>query len=82
MDSPCIKVCTLAPDGSHCTGCYRTPSEISGWVAMSDRQRAEIMDRCLSSPWGTKCTDCVDYRKHQQEEEMQNFLDNAERGLF
>jgi predicted Fe-S protein YdhL (DUF1289 family) len=62
IKSPCVKRCMLAPDGRVCTGCLRTPSEISGWVSMSDEQREAIMARCKASPWGTKCKTCIDSR--------------------
>jgi predicted Fe-S protein YdhL (DUF1289 family) len=31
--SPCISICAIGPQG-WCNGCYRTLSEISGWVRM------------------------------------------------
>ena len=41
-DSPCVNVCTLHPDGSHCLGCFRTVDEIGGWSTYSDARRAEV----------------------------------------
>ena len=82
MDSPCIGVCTPTRDGSSCTGCTRTVSEISSWTSYTDDQRKAIMDRCLENVWGTKCNDCLDYRKHQQEEEAENYRQLLGRGLF
>jgi len=41
--SPCVQVCSLHPDGSHCMGCFRTPAEIGAWSTMSDAQRESVM---------------------------------------
>lgn len=42
--TPCIKVCVVDGASSLCLGCFRTLSEIGGWSALSDAERAEIMD--------------------------------------
>jgi len=41
--SPCVQVCTLHPDGSHCLGCFRTTTEIGAWSTMGDEQREAVM---------------------------------------
>ncbi|MBU1348030.1 MAG: DUF1289 domain-containing protein [Alphaproteobacteria bacterium] len=41
--TPCIQVCIVDGPTGLCLGCYRTLSEIGGWSALSDPQRAEIM---------------------------------------
>lgn len=41
--SPCVQVCTLHPDGSHCLGCFRTSAEIGAWSSMSDAERDAVM---------------------------------------
>ena len=44
-DSPCVKVCTLHPDGSHCVGCFRTVAEIGAWSGMSRHDRETVIAR-------------------------------------
>ncbi len=44
-DSPCVKVCTLHPDGSHCTGCFRTVEEIALWRRYSAAERRAVLAR-------------------------------------
>lgn len=44
--TPCIGVCTLAPDG-HCDGCFRTGDEIARWSTMTDAERLHVMDDVL-----------------------------------
>lgn len=43
MNSPCIKVCKIAPDTSFCVGCFRTIDEIRLWKKLTDVQRQDIM---------------------------------------
>jgi len=74
MKSPCIRACTLAPDGSHCTGCKRTPGEIMQWSSMTHQERAEIMERCLANMWGTKCRECMGHAKQQQIAELEQSI--------
>ena len=31
IPSPCISVCRMTPDRSHCEGCFRTLDEIRAW---------------------------------------------------
>jgi len=56
--TPCVKVCVVDGASSLCLGCYRTLSEIGGWSALSDDERAAIMaelpsrkDRVDSAFW-------------------------------
>lgn len=44
--TPCIGVCTLAPDG-HCDGCFRTGDEIAAWASLPDDERQRFMDVVL-----------------------------------
>lgn len=43
VESPCVGVCTLDASGL-CVGCRRSAAEIGRWLAMSPRERREIMD--------------------------------------
>ena len=43
MNSPCIKVCKIAPDTGFCVGCFRTIDEIRLWKKLTDVQRRDIM---------------------------------------
>ncbi|MFU8833426.1 MAG: DUF1289 domain-containing protein [Wenzhouxiangella sp.] len=42
IESPCIGTCTLGPDRL-CIGCFRTGSEIAGWLGFSVAERRKIM---------------------------------------
>ncbi|MEJ8311310.1 DUF1289 domain-containing protein [Agrobacterium larrymoorei] len=42
METPCIHVCQLNPEGL-CTGCYRTIAEITGWSGFTAVERQRIM---------------------------------------
>jgi predicted Fe-S protein YdhL (DUF1289 family) len=42
--SPCIKVCLIDGESGLCMGCHRTLPEVARWSAMTDAERAEIMD--------------------------------------
>lgn len=44
--SPCVKVCELDPATALCRGCYRTQDERDWWVAYSDSQQREVLQRC------------------------------------
>ena len=41
--TPCVKVCIVDGASGLCLGCWRTLSEIGGWSALSDAERARIM---------------------------------------
>ncbi|MEN0118843.1 MAG: DUF1289 domain-containing protein [Agrobacterium cavarae] len=42
METPCIHVCQLSPEGL-CTGCHRTIAEITGWSGFTAAERHRIM---------------------------------------
>jgi len=42
--SPCVKVCELNAENI-CKGCGRAIREIAGWNAMSDMERARVVER-------------------------------------
>lgn len=44
-DSPCVQVCQLHPDGSHCVGCFRTGEEIAQWSRYSRAEREAVLLR-------------------------------------
>ncbi|WP_448206424.1 DUF1289 domain-containing protein [Azospirillum sp. sgz302134] len=45
VPSPCISVCKLTSDRSHCTGCLRTLGEIRAWKNMQpDEKRALLAE--------------------------------------
>ena len=46
VQSPCIGICELAPNGL-CTGCFRTGSEIGAWLSYSDAERSMLMEQIL-----------------------------------
>lgn len=41
--TPCVKVCIVDGASGLCLGCFRTLSEIGGWSAMDEGERARIM---------------------------------------
>ena len=43
IESPCIKVCKIHPVLKHCTGCFRSLTEIGMWTKYTDEQRNAIM---------------------------------------
>lgn len=42
IDTPCIGVCIMQPDGL-CRGCARTIDEIVAWAGMTPEQRCAVM---------------------------------------
>jgi predicted Fe-S protein YdhL (DUF1289 family) len=42
--SPCISVCVYRADAHLCVGCGRNLDEIARWTAMTDAERARVMD--------------------------------------
>ncbi|MBI3096281.1 MAG: DUF1289 domain-containing protein [Rhodocyclales bacterium] len=44
--SPCVKVCELDPQNGLCRGCHRTQDERDWWVAYSNVQQREVLQRC------------------------------------
>ena len=43
IESPCIGVCSLTEDDV-CIGCYRTVTEVIGWLNYTPEQRREIIE--------------------------------------
>lgn len=41
--SPCIQECRLV-EGSHCSGCLRTRTEIATWSKLSTQQQWDLLD--------------------------------------
>ena len=44
IESPCTKICTLDARSGLCLGCGRTIEEIARWTALSEAERARVMD--------------------------------------
>ncbi|WP_367067535.1 DUF1289 domain-containing protein [Oryzisolibacter sp. LB2S] len=42
VPSPCISVCRMSPDRSHCEGCFRTLDEIRAWSQAGNDERRAI----------------------------------------
>lgn len=47
VPSPCISVCRMTPDRSHCEGCFRTIDEIRAWSKSDTPQRLVIWNALL-----------------------------------
>ena len=45
--SPCINVCRMTEDRSHCKGCFRTIDEIRAWSKADAEQRLQIWNSLL-----------------------------------
>ena len=45
--SPCINVCRMTEDRSHCKGCFRTIDEIRAWSKADSEQRQQIWMQLL-----------------------------------
>ena len=45
--SPCINVCRMTEDRSHCKGCFRTIDEIRAWSKADAEQRLQIWSSLL-----------------------------------
>lgn len=44
--SPCVKVCELDPENGLCRGCFRTQDERDWWIAYSELQQRDVLQRC------------------------------------
>jgi predicted Fe-S protein YdhL (DUF1289 family) len=44
--SPCVKVCEMDPATQLCRGCCRTQDERDWWVAYTDDQQRQVLQRC------------------------------------
>lgn len=47
VPSPCISVCRMSPDRSHCLGCFRTLDEIRIWSQADGGARRAIWSALL-----------------------------------
>ena len=47
IPSPCISVCRMSEDRSHCLGCFRTIPEIRAWAQADSAQRRAIWVKLL-----------------------------------
>lgn len=47
VPSPCISVCRMSPDRSHCEGCFRTLDEIRIWARADGNLRRSIWQLLL-----------------------------------
>lgn len=47
VDSPCVNVCRMTPDRSHCEGCFRTIEDIREWSKADAAVRRAIWLRAL-----------------------------------
>jgi len=47
VPSPCISVCRMSPDRSHCEGCFRTLDEIRVWARADPTLRRTIWMQLL-----------------------------------
>lgn len=47
VPSPCISVCRMSPDRSHCEGCFRTLDEIRVWSRADAPLRRDIWRQLL-----------------------------------
>ncbi len=45
VPSPCISVCRMTEDRSHCEGCFRSIDEIRAWSGSDTAQRLAIWAR-------------------------------------
>ena len=45
VPSPCISVCRMTEDRSHCEGCFRSIEEIRAWSGADTAQRLAIWAR-------------------------------------
>lgn len=48
VPSPCISVCRMSPDRSHCEGCFRTLDEIRIWSRADADARRGIWTQLLA----------------------------------
>ena len=47
LASPCINVCRMTEDRSHCQGCFRTIDEIRAWSKADTDMRSQIWSNLL-----------------------------------
>ncbi|MDY0105125.1 MAG: DUF1289 domain-containing protein [Paenacidovorax caeni] len=47
VPSPCVSVCRMSPDRSHCEGCFRTLDDIRAWSQAGNSERRRIWTEAL-----------------------------------
>lgn len=47
VPSPCVSICRMTPDRSHCEGCFRTIDEIRAWSQADGATRRVIWSTAL-----------------------------------
>lgn len=45
VSSPCVSLCVIDTPTGLCAGCYRTLSEIAGWIDLTADERRAVVDR-------------------------------------
>jgi len=45
IESPCVSVCVIDAGGDHCTGCFRTLTEIAAWPVYSAAEKRMVLER-------------------------------------
>lgn len=48
VPSPCVSVCTMTEDRSHCQGCFRTLEDLRAWSGADAAARRAIWARALA----------------------------------
>ena len=51
IPSPCISVCRMSEDRSHCVGCFRTIPEIRAWAQADSAERLAIWAALAQRAW-------------------------------
>ena len=47
IPSPCLSICRMTRDGSHCEGCFRTLDEIRAWSQADNARRRALWAQAL-----------------------------------
>jgi len=48
VPSPCVSICRMTPDRSHCEGCFRSIDEIRAWSQADGAERLRIWHALLA----------------------------------
>lgn len=43
IKSPCVQICMIDPSTGWCEGCFRSLSEIGGWMRFSPEERDRVL---------------------------------------
>ena len=57
VPSPCINVCRMTPDRSHCEGCFRTLDELRAWRDMDDAGKRAVWALIAQRSGGARVLD-------------------------